>query len=81
MNNKPKYQYINIEDLVLDDSNPRLPKSLHKKSKISTIEFLLLEASTIEIMQSIGENGFFPGEQLLVMSLFYCYFLLISHRT
>ncbi len=67
MNNKPKYQYINLENLVLDDSNPRLPKSLHNKSKISTIEFLLLEASTIEIMQSIGENGFFPGEQLLVV--------------
>lgn len=67
METYPTYQYINIKDLVLDDSNPRLPKSLHKQAKILTIEYLLLEASTLEIMKSIGENGFFPGEQLLVI--------------
>ncbi len=63
----PTYKYINVKDLVLDDSNPRLPKSLHKQTETLTIEYLLLEASTLEIMQSVGENGFFPGEQLLVI--------------
>jgi hypothetical protein len=67
MKSEPTYRYIELDKLQLDNTNPRLPKSLHNDSIQSTIEFLLLEASTIEIMQSIGENGFFPGEQLLVV--------------
>jgi hypothetical protein len=28
---------------------------------------MLLDASLIELMLAIGENGYFPGEQLLVV--------------
>lgn len=61
------FKNINLINLELDSYNPRLPKSMHGKSKKEIIEYLLLDASLIELMLAIGENDFFPGEQLLVV--------------
>ena len=58
---------IPLEDLCLDLYNPRLPKSKQGKDENTIIEYLLLEASTLELMESIGENDFFVGEMLLVI--------------
>ena len=58
---------INIENLKLDLYNPRLPKSKQGKDENVVIEYLLLEAATTELMESIGENDFFAGEVLLVI--------------
>jgi hypothetical protein len=65
----PYYKEIPYTQLVLDDTNPRLPKSLHGQSDSKIIEYLLLQASTLELMQAIGENDFFKGEQLLVIPI------------
>lgn len=67
MGQKQKFDYKNIQDLQLDVCNPRLPKSKQGKDQHVIIEYLLLEASTVELMESIGENGFFAGEMLLVV--------------
>lgn len=63
------YKKINISDLKLDLHNPRLPKSKQGEnaSENSVIEFMLLEAATLELMMAIGQNDFFAGEQLLVV--------------
>jgi hypothetical protein len=58
---------IPITDLKLDLYNPRLPKSKQGKDARSVIEFMLLEAATLELMEAIGENDFFAGELLLVV--------------
>jgi hypothetical protein len=58
---------IAITDLKLDLYNPRLPKSKQGKDAKSIIEFMLLEAATLELMEAIGENDFFAGELLLVI--------------
>ena len=58
---------IGIADLKLDLYNPRMPKSKQGKDEKSVIEFMLLEAATLELMEAIGENGFFAGELLLVV--------------
>lgn len=58
---------IKIEDLKLDLFNPRLPKSKQGKDQRTVIEYMLLEAATTELMESIGENDFFAGEMLLVV--------------
>lgn len=63
----PKYEEIELGDLKLDSSNPRLPKSYHGKTEEEILEYMLLDASLIELMIAIGTNGFFPGEQLLVV--------------
>ncbi len=58
---------ISINDLILDDQNPRLPKPLRGKDEKSIIEYMLTDASTLDLMLAIGQNGFFPGEPLLVV--------------
>ncbi len=66
-----KYNFIEIhfENLKLDNKNPRIPKSLRDSNPTEEqlIEYMLLDASLIELMLAIGENGYFPGEQLLVV--------------
>jgi hypothetical protein len=67
MTAKPKYDILKLSDLKLDPYNPRLPKSLHGQNETKIIEYMLLDASLIELMLAIGENNFFPGEQLLTV--------------
>ncbi len=62
-----QFDYIPVKNLTLDLYNPRLPKSKQGKDEEAVIEFLLLEAATLELMESIGENNFFAGEMLLVI--------------
>lgn len=62
-----QFKYKKIENLQLDVYNPRLPKSKQGKDEHTVIEYLLLEAATTELMESIGENDFFAGEMLLVI--------------
>lgn len=58
---------IRVDKLVLDKNNPRLPDYIQGKEESKIIEHLLLEESTLELMQAIGDKGFFPGEQLLAV--------------
>ena len=62
-----QFKYIDIERLQLDLFHPRLPKSKQGKDENTVIEYMLLETATLELMESIGENGFFAGEMLLVI--------------
>jgi hypothetical protein len=61
------FKEIPIANLLLDTHNPRLPKSMGNKGEKEIINFLLSDASLIELMLAIGKNGFFKGEQLLVV--------------
>ncbi|RKR05161.1 hypothetical protein C8C83_4493 [Flavobacterium sp. 90] len=65
--NNPKFEIIPLDKLFLDDQNPRLPKSLQGAKEKDILEYMLLDASLIELMLAIGKNDFFPGEQLLVI--------------
>lgn len=64
---KPRFEIIPLDKLYLDDENPRLPKSLQGANEKDILEYMLLDASLIELMLAIGKNDFFPGEQLLVV--------------
>jgi len=61
-------EHMKIDDLLLDDNNPRMPSHLKGASEDEIIAYMLLEAATIELMQAIGENDYFVGEQLLVVA-------------
>ena len=63
----PQYRMIALKELKLDSNNPRLPKSMHGKTEDDILQYMLLDASLIELMLAIGEKGFFLGEQLLVV--------------
>ena len=62
-----QFRPIPISNLKLDFYNPRLPKSKQGKDEKTVIEFMLLEAATLELMLAIAENDFFAGELLLVV--------------
>lgn len=63
------YKEIDLSDLKLDTQNPRLPKSIRdsQPTEEQLIEYMLLDASLIELVIAIGMNGYFPGEQMLVV--------------
>ncbi|MEA1919735.1 MAG: hypothetical protein U9N52_07840 [Campylobacterota bacterium] len=70
-----KLKKININDIRLDLHNPRLPLSIRKgEGTKSTAEldkdvltYLIKTGSITELILSIGENGFFAGEALLLV--------------
>jgi hypothetical protein len=67
MTDKAIFKKIEFEKLVLDSENPRLPISFKGRSEKDIINFFLSDASLIELMLAIATNGFFEGEQLLVV--------------
>ncbi|BCG65736.1 MAG: hypothetical protein methR_P3588 [Methyloprofundus sp.] len=62
-------KYIPLNNLSLDLENPRLPLAFRKNQRTqeSIINWLLEDASIIELMLAIGQNDFFIGEALLAI--------------
>jgi len=56
-----------VSELEFDQKNPRLPKKLNNQTDEKVIEWMLLDASLLDLIASIAINGFFPGEPLLVV--------------
>jgi hypothetical protein len=56
---------VTIDKLELDPENPRLPESL-KRTQQAMLEHIARHTDIEELMQVIGENGFFRGESLIV---------------
>jgi len=65
---KNNIEFIDINELELDRDNPRLPSKLRKRSTKDKeiINWMLKDASIIELMMAIGESDFFIGEAILV---------------
>lgn len=59
---------IDLAELHFDPLNPRLPSNLQQADDMPVLKYLLLESNLVELMQSIGEKGYFNGEPLLVVS-------------
>lgn len=57
---------ILLDDLLLDEENPRLPTAAARQQN-QMIAYLARTTSIAEIMTAIAENGFFPGEPLIVI--------------
>ncbi|MDD2903470.1 MAG: ParB N-terminal domain-containing protein [Syntrophales bacterium] len=62
-----KVEFIPIQNLKFDPYNPRLPSSINGQNQSAVLEWMLRDASILELMLSIGEKGYFPGEPLLVV--------------
>jgi hypothetical protein len=56
-----------LEGLEFDPENPRLPSTIDKENEQAVLEWMLDDATIIELMRSIGENGYFDEEPLLVV--------------
>ncbi|WP_028114357.1 hypothetical protein [Ferrimonas kyonanensis] len=64
-----KIDFISLSKLELDKDNPRLPSQFRKGrvTQEKIVNWMLEDASIIELMLAIGQQGFFIGESLLVI--------------
>ena len=53
-----------VRDLLFDPQNPRFPRPDTGDNEPDAIHWMLDNANIIELMNSIGEQGFFVGEPL-----------------
>lgn len=62
-----RIEFIELDALRFDPLNPRLPVRYRNKSEKEVIEWMLTDASLLDLAVSIGQNGFFSGEPLLAI--------------
>jgi hypothetical protein len=60
------YTY-SIDDLHFDMENPRLPEAVDGADDAQVLRWMLLDGSLLDLMGSIAEHGFFPGEPVLLV--------------
>jgi hypothetical protein len=60
-------EWVQLANLEFDPENPRLPSSLNGSNRRAVLEWMLEDASLIELMGSVGAQGYFPGEPLLTV--------------
>lgn len=60
-------KHIELSELRFDPQNPRLPSRLHQSDEQEIINWMLIDASLLDLIASILQNGFFEGEPLLVI--------------
>lgn len=58
---------VEIDNLQLDPLNPRLPERLRGAKDKDVLNWMLSDATLIDLMASISENGFFPGEPIIAI--------------
>ncbi len=58
---------LELDNLMFDPENPRLPSSINSHDEKAVLEWMLDDATIIELMRSIGENGYFQEEPLLII--------------
>lgn len=57
--------FIEVDRLLLDEENPRLPQDLKPRSQEKMIGYIASKGAIEDLMSSIGKNGFFVGEALV----------------
>ena len=63
--NDNDFKTLNIDQIEFDKQNPRLPTTVGTKER-DIIKYLAAKTGIEDLMISIGENGFFPGEAIVV---------------
>ncbi len=64
----PEVEFVAVSDLGFDPENPRLPRSVDGGDEGEVLTWMLDDATIIELMDSIGSQGYFSGEPLLITS-------------
>lgn len=59
-------QYLAVADLAFDPENPRLPTTVDGHDEAQVFAWMLVDESLTELIGSIGAQGYFPGEPVLV---------------
>ena len=59
-------QNVDVSQLLLDEENPRLPSSVDRTQQ-AMLDYIANTTAIEELMDAIAENGYFPGEPLIVV--------------
>lgn len=62
----PEFKEVLVSYLRLDRKNPRLPTSLHGACENEILKYLARKTNIEDLITSIGENDFFPGEAIVI---------------
>jgi hypothetical protein len=62
-----KIIHLSLDILDFDPDNPRFPKAVNAGEIDTLIERMTREERVLELMESIGEQGYFPGEPLIAV--------------
>ena len=71
---------VDILSLHLDLLNPRLPERLRGAPDKDVLNWMLSDATLIDLMASIAENGFFPGEPIIAILVGKNYIVIEGNR-
>lgn len=77
---KKLLENIELSKLKFDFENPRLPQRLHQASEREIINWMLTDASLLDLIGSILQNGFFEGEPLLAIKDENAYIIVEGNR-
>lgn len=58
---------IEVQSLHFDLLNPRIPASRRSQGPEAILNYMIDNENIVDLIASIGEQGFFPGEPLLVV--------------
>lgn len=64
--NFPQNTKMPLDQLVFDPENPRLPGRLHHADDEQVLDYLLEEGDLADLMISLGTQGYYDAEPLLV---------------
>jgi hypothetical protein len=59
-------EFVEVSKLLLDEDNPRLPEELKPRTQAAMVSYIAGKGAIEDLMSSIGKNGFFVGEALVV---------------
>jgi len=65
--NAARSESLKVDALMFDSANPRFPKEIASGPTEKLLERFIRDERLQEIVDSIGNHGFFPGEPLLVV--------------
>lgn len=57
---------LRINEIYLDEQNPRLPTTVGRRQD-EMLRYIARNTSITELMTAIAENGYFPGEPIIVV--------------
>lgn len=63
----PTPNVLRIDQLIFDAKNPRLPVNYYDGDEDKVLDYFIRKANLLELIASIGENGFYEAEALLVV--------------
>lgn len=67
MSEQPERLHIAVNKLFFDPANPRFPEDIAKGPTDQLIERFIRDERLLEIVESIGDQGYFEGEPLLAV--------------